>query len=105
MNQVVYKGKQYKLEDGKLDLTNQKVGKIGDIIGLENLTNLMELDLSNNSITEIEGLETLTHLELLNLRGNQIEQINGLETLTNLKYLYIYIINYLRLLDLKHLVN
>ena len=48
---------------------------------LENLTQLTELDLFGNQLTDVKGLEKLTQLKRLNLRSNpdltkaQIDQL------------------------------
>ncbi len=52
--------------------------------GLENLYNLRHLFLDRNSISRIQGLDTLTDLRVLNLTSNQITKIEGLEHLQNL---------------------
>jgi len=72
---VVYKGEELKVKDGlpiTLDLSFRMIKDISEIEGLENLTSLQVLDLSNNYISEIKGLETLTNLEKLYLGGNPI---------------------------------
>ncbi|MBD3563050.1 leucine-rich repeat protein, partial [Planktothrix sp. FACHB-1355] len=63
--------------------------KITDISGLSTLTNLTDLNLYNNKITDISGLSTLTNLTELDLTNNQITDISGLSTLTNLTILYL----------------
>ncbi|MHA1479055.1 MAG: hypothetical protein ACTSPU_12740, partial [Promethearchaeota archaeon] len=42
----------------------------------------------NNNIFEIKGLEKLTSLHVLDLSNNNIFEIKGFETLINLKKLY-----------------
>ncbi|MBZ9688262.1 leucine-rich repeat domain-containing protein [Clostridium estertheticum] len=59
-------------------------GKIADLSGIENLTNLTTLDLSNNLITNIEPLKGLTNLTCLHLSNNQISNIESLKGLTKL---------------------
>ena len=49
------------------------------------LTNLRELYLSNNQISEISGLDALSNLTKLNLARNQIREIKGIKTLVNLR--------------------
>ena len=58
--------------------------------GLESLTNLRRLDLSNNSIENVSGLETLSKLEILNLENNNIKVIEGFDNLRSLKQLYLF---------------
>lgn len=49
------------------------------------LTNLRELDLDNNLISEIKGLENLTNLQELRLFGNEISEIQGVNRSINLQ--------------------
>ncbi|MBV7275764.1 leucine-rich repeat domain-containing protein [Clostridiaceae bacterium UIB06] len=62
---------------------------IQDISGIENLTNLRELDLSENEISDISPLENLSGLEQLYLAKNRISDITPLGWLTNLQELYL----------------
>ena len=84
---VKYRGKKFKIIDGKLDLSSKEIRDINEIKNLENLRYLKFLNLKNNKISEIDGLESLVHLEVLNLQENQINVISGLETLTHLENL------------------
>ncbi len=86
---VTVKGKKYFAEDGVLDLSNRRITDIKEIKGLEHLTNLQTLILSNNRIREIKGLENLNNLKELNLENNWIIEITGLENLINLQELYL----------------
>jgi len=70
----------------ELDLSNNS---LTEIKGLDALVNLQKLDLSNNSITEIKGLDALTNLQVLWLYNNSIIEIKGLNTLTNLQELWL----------------
>ena len=63
------------------------IKNINEIVGLENLINLRELDLSKNNIKEIKNLDTLINLKRLNFFNNDIMEIKGLEALKNLEYL------------------
>ena len=56
---------------------------------LENLTQLEELDLSDNQLTDVKGLENLTQLKDLDLSKNQLTSLKGLEKFTQLKYLWL----------------
>jgi len=58
--------------------------KITDITGLSRLTNLTKLYLNNNQITDITGLSALTNLTKLRLNNNRITDITWLLALTNL---------------------
>ncbi|MCM3443795.1 leucine-rich repeat domain-containing protein [Metabacillus halosaccharovorans] len=62
-------------------------GEISDLTGLENATNLIELNLAYNNITSIKVLQELTTLESLTLWGNEVEDLSPLTGLTNLTYL------------------
>ncbi len=64
--------------------------KIERIEGLEDMTELDLLTLSNNQIGRIEGLERLVHLRELHLGVNRIPRIEGLDTLVNLRELTLY---------------
>jgi Leucine-rich repeat (LRR) protein len=63
--------------------------KIEDISGIENLTNLDELILENNEITNIEPLKNLTRLTRLYLNRNKISDIEPLTNLTKLNHLVL----------------
>jgi len=53
------------------------------------LTNLIELDLHENEVTDISLLSGFTKLSWLNLRSNKISDISALAKLTNLTVLYL----------------
>ncbi len=57
---------------------------ISDLMPLEDLTNLTTLTLTNNSISNLSPLSGLTNLTSLWLNGNSISNIKPLENLTNL---------------------
>ena len=57
---------------------------IRSLTGLEHATNLTELYLWNNSISDISALSNLTNLTYLSLDGNDISDISALSNLTNL---------------------
>ena len=57
---------------------------------IKKLTNLTELYLWHNQITDITPLAKLTNLTGLNLGGNQITDITPLAKLTNLTVLYLW---------------
>ena len=59
------------------------------IENLETLTNLEELWLGKNKITEIRGLDTLTNLKILSIQSNRLTSITGLDNLVNLEELHI----------------
>lgn len=70
-----------------LIVTKSGLSSIMDIKGLENITSLESLDLSENKLIKIDGLATLTNLISLNLRDNRIEKLNNLDSLIRLKNL------------------
>ena len=62
---------------------------ISDLEPLENLTNLIELDLSCNAVLNLYPLRNLTNLRWLKLGENRITNVDPLAELTNLEHLYI----------------
>ena len=81
-------GESFEVEaDGVLRLNNMGIKSIAEIEGLDALTNLIELDLTENQITKIEGLDNLSNLQWLVLEDNQITKIQGLDALGNLEQL------------------
>ena len=89
---VTYKGKKFKVKKVKgsglhLNLKKKKIEDISQISGLDELSDLVLLDLSENQITEISGLSNLKDLRVLSLSDNKITEIKGLENLINLKVL------------------
>ena len=58
--------------------------QLSDISPLKGLTNLMKLNLSDNQLSDISPLKKLTNLMELNLRQNQLRDISSLRGLTNL---------------------
>lgn len=80
---------------GRLNLSEKDIHDIEEIKDLELLSDLKELDLSSNYITEIKGFESLVNLESLNLDATLneyklvISEIKGLDTLIKLKNLSI----------------
>ena len=89
MSVATFKGINYPVTKGELNLRNKGISSIDEIEGLTNLTDLTKLDLSDNHITEIKGLQNLTNLRFLYLSNNNITEIKGLDTLTNLMVLYL----------------
>lgn len=62
-------------------------GDIKDISGIENLTNLQDLNLGLNRISDISALKGLSNLKQLSLWNNEISDISALKGLTNLEKL------------------
>jgi len=67
-------------------LSAEGVG-IENLRGLENCTGLIELDLSENKISQIDPLAKLINLEKLDLRDNRIKELTPLSSLAKLNYL------------------
>ena len=65
-----------------LDLTYKKLTEVPQ--GLEKLTQLRSLNLTDNKLTDVKGLENLTPLTNLWLTMNQLTDVTGLEKLTQL---------------------
>ncbi len=57
--------------------------------GLEKLTKLRSLYLSDNQLTNVKGLENLTQLKQLFLHYNKLTDVKGLEKLTQLENLIL----------------
>ena len=63
---------------------------ISDLTGLEGATNLTELYIYDNDISDISAISSLTNLTWLELDNNSISDISPVAGLTNLIRLYIY---------------
>ena len=77
------------------NLTNLKelyleYNKISDISALKNLTNLTKLSLHHNNITDISALKNLINLEELTISGNQVTNVEILKNFKNLTRLDIF---------------
>ncbi len=65
--------------------------QLTNVKGLEKLTQLTKLDLGLNQLTDVKGLEKCTQLVRLNLYNSQLTVLpKGLEKLTQLKTLWLY---------------
>ena len=64
--------------------------QLTNVKGFEKLTQLEYLNLINNQLTDVKGLEKLTQLTQLNLGNNQLTDVKGLEKLTHLDLLEIF---------------
>jgi Leucine-rich repeat (LRR) protein len=62
---------------------------IKDLTGLEKCTNLLEIRLAKNEITDVKPLAALENLQSLDLAGNQIKDIAPLAGLKKLQYLQL----------------
>ena len=90
------------------DLTELHLGlnAISDVFPLKNLTNLTYLDLHRNQrISDVSPLEGLTELRWLSLRGNRISDMSPLTNLTELTYLHIGYNAILKVPSLEALTN
>ena len=64
--------------------------RIVSLVGIQNLVDLEELDLDQNSISDISALSGLTSLRILSLGGNLISDISALSGLTSLTHLSLH---------------
>ncbi|WPC39539.1 leucine-rich repeat domain-containing protein [Clostridium sp. JS66] len=80
-------GDIYKSDVEKIVSLKPYAEGIQDISGIENLTNLQFLDLSQSKISDISELKNLTKLQTLLLSDNEISDISPLQNLTDLKQL------------------
>ena len=81
----------------RLDFFNNQLTEVPK--GLEKLTQLTELELGGNQLTDVKGLEMLTKLTFLNLQSNQLTEVpKELEKLTKLTWLPL---DYNKLTDVK----
>ena len=62
---------------------------IRNLTGLETATNLMELGLEANAISDLSPISGLTNLTFLHLRNNSISDISPIGRLTRLTFLHI----------------
>ncbi|MFX1601680.1 MAG: leucine-rich repeat domain-containing protein, partial [Promethearchaeota archaeon] len=88
-NLIKYKEEQIFIKNGQLDLSDKAISNIFEIEAIQSYTNLKELILDHNLITEIQGLDKLKKLTTLSLEYNEITEISGLDKLENLKSLYL----------------
>ena len=73
-----------------LDVEYRGGARIENLRGIENLTSLTDLNLSNNSITDISPLSGLMGLRILTLDYNLIRDISALSGLTSLTTLQLF---------------
>lgn len=73
----------------KLNLVGSGSTKITSLKGLENFTNLQELDLSENNIKDISPILEINGITKLNLNGNKVENIMSLVEEPELTELYL----------------
>lgn len=77
----------------KVTVLHLQGGKWKSLEGLEKLseklTQLKELNLESNKLTEVKGLRKLSQLEKLELQYNKLTNLEGLDQLTQLKELWL----------------
>lgn len=73
---------------------NLRESEINDISALKNLVNLQSIDLGHNEISDISALKNLTNLKKLNLGNNKVRDISALSKLTNLQELNLGYVPY-----------
>ena len=78
---------------------------VRDLTGLEYATNLTDLFLRGNLITDVSPLAGLTYLRSIYLEGNRIVDISPLQTLTGLSSLYLTNNQIVDVSPLKQLTN
>jgi len=95
-------GEDIEIIDNTLDLSGKN---ISDLSSLETrkLTELKELSLSGNEISEISNIKNLNRLLVLYLVGNKITKISGLDNQTNLRDLHLDINRITKIDNLNHL--
>ena len=71
---------------GKLTIVKKDIQSLE---GIQYCTNIQELDLRNNNISDLSPLGSLTNLQYLNLDNNKLSNIGPLGSLTNLNALYL----------------
>jgi Leucine-rich repeat (LRR) protein len=77
---------EYEVRGWKSDFKNN-IKNVSEIIGLENLTHLTHLNLSNNQIKSIEDLIKLKNLTHLYVSNNQIKNIINLDYIKKIPHL------------------
>ncbi|AKA68125.1 leucine-rich repeat domain-containing protein [Clostridium scatologenes] len=80
-------GDIYKSDVENITSLDVSSSNIDDITGIENLTNLQILNLSQNHLSHVSVLRYLPYLRDLDLSQNEISDINELRGLNNLYYL------------------
>lgn len=80
-------GMQYLTNLEYLDIDNNIIKN--NLTPLSKLTNLKKIDLSDNRISDVSSLSKLTNLNAIELNDNQISDLSPLSNLTNLTSLYV----------------
>jgi len=90
-NFIKYNGKIIGIfRNDKIFLNNNNIRKITDLeVFNEKLTQVKELDLSNNLITDLGGVDKFSNLRILKLNNNRITNLEGLENLKGLERLFL----------------
>ena len=84
-------GLEFAIKLKVLNLSGNNIGDVSALIPvLSGLTHLIDLNLSDNSITDLSPLAVLTNLRTLDLGNNSISDFSPLTGLTNLTQLFIW---------------
>ena len=84
-----YKGEEIKITHEILNLSNKNISDLSEVSGLESLSNLETLILSNNNIKEIINIGNLTRLGEIYLLENEISEISNIENLNRLSTIHL----------------
>ena len=85
--EIVIGKNRYRSDLEKVDLQNMKLTN-EDIKDLTYFTNLKEIDLSTNRVTDLSVLKNATQLEVVNITGCAISDLSFLQDMKNLRVLY-----------------
>ncbi|CAL5990413.1 Conserved_hypothetical protein [Hexamita inflata] len=80
---------KFDMQSTTVEILNIKNCKLQEITDIYNMSQLVELDLSFNNLSNIEELGALKKLQKLNLESNTISRIQHLEELEQLSFLNI----------------
>ncbi|CAL6004098.1 Conserved_hypothetical protein [Hexamita inflata] len=80
---------KFDMQSTTVEILNIKNCKLQEITDIYNMSQLVELDLSFNNLSNIEELGALNKLQKLNLESNAISRIQYLEELEQLNFLNI----------------
>mgnify|MGYP001375961258 CR=1 FL=1 len=68
---------------------NRLTYKLTNLQGVQHLTNITELNISEHAINSTKGIEHLDKLNYLGCSRNELSKLEGIENLTALKQLYV----------------
>ncbi len=102
-NMQLFIGKEITIKNNVV-VSADFIGRAGsDLCALSRLTNLHELKLDLNKITDVSALSSLTKLEKLSLGGNLIEDLTSFLSLSKIKTLKVLKLDYNKIIDLSSL--